>query len=97
ILRNNKISKGARKKLTQTRASGIWALGVIIFQLLAQRHPFFDNESEEDISDEEFIHRVVNLPPAELPDYCYFNDPKKRITANQILELPEIVAALSKK
>ncbi|KAA6378026.1 MAG: putative AGC family protein kinase [Streblomastix strix] len=108
ILRNNKISKGARKKLTQTRASDIWALGVIIFQLLAQRHPFFDNESEEDISDEEFIHRVVNLPPAELPEHCPLKlkklvkqmlekDPKKRITANQILELPEIVAALSKK
>ncbi|KAA6394258.1 MAG: putative NEK protein kinase, partial [Streblomastix strix] len=53
----------------QTPAVDIWSFGVMIFQLLAQHHPFFDDKTEANISAGEFIYRVVNLQPAELPDH----------------------------
>ncbi|KAA6367842.1 MAG: putative AGC family protein kinase, partial [Streblomastix strix] len=95
-------------KLIQTTAVDIWAIGVMLFELLAQRHPFFDSQTEADVSAEEFIHRVISLPPAELPDHYPINlrnlirrmlikDPAQRIQADQILELPEVAAQLSQK
>ncbi|KAA6393177.1 MAG: putative AGC family protein kinase, partial [Streblomastix strix] len=84
-------------RLIQTSASDIWAFGVMIFELLTQRHPFFDNRIEGNIPAEEFIHRVVSLPPAEIPDrypsalkdlikQMLEKDPQKRITSKEILD-----------
>ncbi|KAA6373177.1 MAG: hypothetical protein EZS28_031297 [Streblomastix strix] len=97
-----------QQKPVQTSASDIWAFGVMIFELLAQRHPFFDHASEGDVPAEEFIQRVVNLPPAELPDHypqklkdlikhMLEKDPSKRIAAQQILGIPKVAATLAKK
>ncbi|KAA6393678.1 MAG: hypothetical protein EZS28_010794 [Streblomastix strix] len=80
----------------------------MIFELLAHRHPFFDNKTEGDISAVEFIHRVVDLPPAELPDHypsvlrnlikkMLEKDPQKRISDEQILEIPEVISALEQQ
>ncbi|KAA6389627.1 MAG: putative aurora kinase [Streblomastix strix] len=111
-LRNRNCAEGGKtkeqssqQKIIQTIASDIWAFGVMMFELLAQRHPFFDNKFEGDISAEEFIHRVIYLPPAELPEHYPLKlknlirrmlekDPSKRISAQQILEIPEVAAAL---
>ncbi|KAA6356044.1 MAG: hypothetical protein EZS28_048429, partial [Streblomastix strix] len=92
--------------IVQTPACDIWAFGVMMFQLLAQRHPFFDSATEADVLEEEFIHRVVNLPPAELPDHYPLKlrslikqmlekDPSHRISAEEILNVPEVAAQIT--
>ncbi|KAA6389913.1 MAG: putative serine threonine-protein kinase nek2 [Streblomastix strix] len=92
-------------KIIQTSTADIWAFGVMIFELLTQRHPFFDHISEGYISAGELIQRVINLPPAELPEHFPLKlknlirqmlekDPSKRICAEQILEIPEVAATL---
>ncbi|KAA6383248.1 MAG: putative NEK protein kinase, partial [Streblomastix strix] len=53
------------QRIIQTVASDIWSFGVMMFELLAQRHPFFDNKN-----------------------------PERRITAEAILQLPEVAAIL---
>ncbi|KAA6378610.1 MAG: putative NEK protein kinase [Streblomastix strix] len=83
----------------------IWAFGVIIFQLIAQRHPFFDNN--EDLNEQEFIQRVINKPPAQLPDnypvklrdlimQMLEKNPQKRENIKEILDIPEVAASLRK-
>ncbi|KAA6360719.1 MAG: putative NEK protein kinase, partial [Streblomastix strix] len=67
ILSQKTISEVSREKLIQSSAADIWAFGVMIFELLAQRHPFFDNN--EVLNEQEFIRRVVSLPPAEIPEH----------------------------
>ncbi|KAA6393414.1 MAG: putative NEK protein kinase [Streblomastix strix] len=95
--------KGQQQKLIQTPACDIWAFGVMIFELLAQRHPFYDNN--EDLNEQEFAQRVINQPPAQLPDnyplklknlikQMLIKDPVHRISAEQILQNPEVAAAL---
>ncbi|KAA6372825.1 MAG: putative CMGC kinase, CK2 family [Streblomastix strix] len=110
VLRNKskeKKEKGPKQKIVQTPACDIWAFGVMMFELLAQRHPFFDSQ-DEDIPAEEFIQRVVNLPPAELPDHYPLRlrnlikqmlekDPSQRISAEEILNVPEVAAQLPGK
>ncbi|KAA6396556.1 MAG: putative NEK protein kinase [Streblomastix strix] len=96
------------QKIIQTTYADIWAFGVMMFELLAQRHPFFNDKTEGDISAEEFIHRVVDLPPAELPDHyplklknlikqMLVKDPSQRKSAQEILEVPQVTAALEGK
>ncbi|KAA6393559.1 MAG: putative NEK protein kinase [Streblomastix strix] len=81
----------------------IWAFGVIIFQLIAQRHPFFDND--EDLNEQEFAQRVINQPPAQLPDnypvklrdlimQMLEKNPQKRKNIKEILEEPEVASSL---
>ncbi|KAA6366827.1 MAG: hypothetical protein EZS28_037646, partial [Streblomastix strix] len=108
ILRNKKRQEISQQKLIQTTAADIWAFGVMIFELIAQHHPFFNCKSEADLSIEEYIHRVVDLPPAELPENFPLNlrnlvkqmlekDPYKRISAEDILNFPEIAVILRQK
>ncbi|KAA6359710.1 MAG: hypothetical protein EZS28_044763 [Streblomastix strix] len=89
----------------QTPAVDIWSFGVMIFELLAQRHPFFDDKTEANISAGEFIFRVVNHQPAELPDHypqilknlikiMLDKNPIQRIQAQGILAEPEIISIL---
>ncbi|KAA6386432.1 MAG: putative Serine/threonine protein kinase [Streblomastix strix] len=91
------------QKIAQTTCADIWAFGVMIFELLAQHHPFFDSTSEGNILTEEFINRVVNLPPLELPEHYPLKlknliiqmlnkDPSKRVQASDILKIPEVAA-----
>ncbi|KAA6382656.1 MAG: hypothetical protein EZS28_021817 [Streblomastix strix] len=105
-IRNNDKQSHEINKLKETSAADIWAFGVMIFELIAQHHPFFNRKIEGDIPEEEIIHCVVNLPPAELPDNypqilkdlvkrMLDKDPSKRISAKEILEIPEIAAKLT--
>ncbi|KAA6380542.1 MAG: putative NEK protein kinase, partial [Streblomastix strix] len=84
----------------------IWTLGVMIFELIAQRHPFFDNKTEGYIPDEEFIRRLTTEEPANLPAHypkslknlikmMLAKDAARRITAEEILEIPEIATILA--
>ncbi|KAA6387860.1 MAG: putative MAP kinase kinase family domain protein [Streblomastix strix] len=108
ILRNKKRQEVSQQRLFRTTAADIWAFGVTIFELASQHHPFFDKKSEADLSIEEYIHRVVDLPPAELPENFPLNlrnlvkqmlekNPQKRISAKEILQVPEIAATLTQK
>ncbi|KAA6370287.1 MAG: putative Serine/threonine protein kinase [Streblomastix strix] len=55
-------------KIRQTKAADIYAIGVMIFELLAQKHPFI-GDNEEDLSLHEFTTRIINEEPAELPSH----------------------------
>ncbi|KAA6358319.1 MAG: putative Protein kinase family protein, partial [Streblomastix strix] len=98
----------SQQKLIQTTACDIWAFGVMIFELIAQHHPFFDKKTEGDVPTEEYIHRVVDLPPSELPEnyplklrnlvkQMLEKDPSKRISVEEILNMPEVATTLAKK
>ncbi|KAA6376480.1 MAG: putative NEK protein kinase [Streblomastix strix] len=90
------------QRVNQTRTSDIWAFGTMLFELLALRHPFIDDES---LSEEEFVHRVVNEQRSNIPTHypdslknlirkMLNKDPKLRITIKEILKYPEVVAIL---
>ncbi|KAA6381679.1 MAG: putative NEK protein kinase [Streblomastix strix] len=102
-----RYGKKEPQKLVQTRAADIYSIGVMLFELLAQRNPFIDN-NEGDISLFEIITRIINEEPAELPSHysdslknlikrMLAKDPSRRITAEAILEFPEVAASLTKK
>ncbi|KAA6400535.1 MAG: putative NEK protein kinase [Streblomastix strix] len=94
------------KKLMQTPAADIWAIGVMMFELLAQRHPFFDAK-DNNLSLLELIRRITEEQPAELPSHYSENlrkliknmlskDPSRRITSADILEIPEVAECLTR-
>ncbi|KAA6363690.1 MAG: putative Serine/Threonine kinase domain protein [Streblomastix strix] len=94
-----------RNRIVITTAADIWAFGVMIFELISQRHPFFDSNTEGYIPDEEFIRRLTTEEPANLPaqypeslknliKMMLAKDAARRITAEEILEIPEIAAIL---
>ncbi|KAA6364210.1 MAG: hypothetical protein EZS28_040263, partial [Streblomastix strix] len=85
----------------------IWSFGVMMFELLAQRHPFFDNKQTggEIVSAFEFMRRVTTEEPAALPSnypeslknlikQMLNKNPERRIAAEAILQLPEVSAIL---
>ncbi|KAA6373426.1 MAG: hypothetical protein EZS28_031049 [Streblomastix strix] len=89
----------------QTTAADIWSFGVLLFELLAQKHPFFSG-NDIDLSPLEIYRRIIDEEPAELPDH-YSNNLKKlikmmlikdatrRITAVDILEVHEVAISQS--
>ncbi|KAA6385034.1 MAG: putative NEK protein kinase [Streblomastix strix] len=94
-----------QKRLIQTPASDIWAVGTMMFELLAQHHPFFDNNGG-DIPLLELVRRITEEQPAELPSHYSDNlrklikdmltkDPSRRITSEDILEIPEVAEFLT--
>ncbi|KAA6399303.1 MAG: hypothetical protein EZS28_005167 [Streblomastix strix] len=106
--KDNEKEKQEKPKIHPQAAVDMWAFGVMLYELVAQRHPFFDFKSEGDIPIQEFINRVVNLPPAELPriypqelkDLIYQlldKNPSRRITAEAILQLPDVAKTLQNK
>ncbi|KAA6387066.1 MAG: putative AUR protein kinase [Streblomastix strix] len=87
-------------RVVQRSSADIWAIGISMFELLAQRHPFFTND-EGNPSTKELIRRITEDAPAKLPDHYSINlkdlirdmlekDSSRRITAEKILEKPEV-------
>ncbi|KAA6364370.1 MAG: hypothetical protein EZS28_040103 [Streblomastix strix] len=85
--KNQKFSLIRKDKKFNNKTADIWAFGVMIFELIVQHHPFFDNKSEADSSIEEHIHRVIDLPPVELPENYPLN---LRNLVKQILEKQKV-------
>ncbi|KAA6354266.1 MAG: putative NEK/NEK6 protein kinase, partial [Streblomastix strix] len=64
-----------------TIAADIWAIGILLYDLLAQHHPFLkDKEDADDISELEIARRVVSEEAPELPSH-YPDSLKKLIKA----------------
>ncbi|KAA6369146.1 MAG: putative AGC family protein kinase, partial [Streblomastix strix] len=93
-------------KLMQTPAADIWAIGVMMFELLAQRHPFFDAK-EGNLPLLELARRITVEKPAELSGHhsdclrklirnMLTKDPSRRITSADILQILEVADCLTK-
>ncbi|KAA6378471.1 MAG: putative NEK protein kinase [Streblomastix strix] len=91
--------------ICETTAVDIWALGVIIFELLTWVHPF--SHGKINASSLEIIFSVQNEDPSKVPENYSDNlknlimrmlqkDETRRITAEQILAIPEVAAKLKK-
>ncbi|KAA6361622.1 MAG: putative serine threonine-protein kinase nek2, partial [Streblomastix strix] len=87
-------------------SSDIWALGVILFELLALEHPFLNED--ENLPLLEKLKQVIDNEPKPLPLHYPENmrnlilrmlekDPRQRITIKEIMKTPEIIACLAKK
>ncbi|KAA6395830.1 MAG: hypothetical protein EZS28_008642 [Streblomastix strix] len=85
-----------KKKLELRFTSDIWALGVILFELLAQQHPFM-NRDEKQFLFENFKQVIENEPrplPLQYPESMrkliqgmLMKDPRQRITIKEIMEM----------
>ncbi|KAA6354496.1 MAG: putative NEK protein kinase, partial [Streblomastix strix] len=60
--------QSASGKRMQTIAADIWSFGIMLFELLAQKHPFFGS-NDIDLSPLEIYNRIIGEEPAELPDH----------------------------
>ncbi|KAA6371190.1 MAG: putative NEK protein kinase, partial [Streblomastix strix] len=107
LLQNQVEQSQGAQKLMQTPAADIWAIGVMIFELLAQRHPFFDAK-DGNLPLLELARRITVEKPAELPSHYSENlrklirnmltkDPSRRITSADILEIPEVAECLTRQ
>ncbi|KAA6381598.1 MAG: putative AGC family protein kinase, partial [Streblomastix strix] len=105
LLQKEAESRQKAKKLIQTPAADIWAIGVMMFELLAQRHPFFDAKDGY-LPLLELARRITEDAPAELPSHYSDNlreliknmltkDPSRRITSADILEIPQVAECLT--
>ncbi|KAA6356019.1 MAG: hypothetical protein EZS28_048454, partial [Streblomastix strix] len=56
------------KKRIQTKEADIWAVGIMLYELLARRHPFF-TDNEDNIPLGELVHRVTTIDPPEIPTH----------------------------
>ncbi|KAA6358410.1 MAG: putative NEK protein kinase, partial [Streblomastix strix] len=99
--------QSAHGKRMQTIAADIWSFVIMLFELLAQKHPFFDNNNDIDLSPLEIYHRIIDEKPAELPDHYSQNlkklirqmlikDAARRITSEAILEVHEVANSQTK-
>ncbi|KAA6382050.1 MAG: hypothetical protein EZS28_022426, partial [Streblomastix strix] len=93
-------------KKRQKFSVDIWACGIMLYELLAHVHPF--TLGQTNISQQEFMRRVINDNPPELPLHypesmrnlikaMLVKNPDQRITAEQIMKVPEVNASLAKK
>ncbi|KAA6379841.1 MAG: putative NEK protein kinase [Streblomastix strix] len=98
--------QSAHGKRMKTIAADIWSFGIMLFELLAQKHPFFDS-NDINLSPLEIYNRIIDEEPTDLPDH-YSNNLKKlirqmlikdaarRITAEAILEDHDVVFSQTK-
>ncbi|KAA6368436.1 MAG: hypothetical protein EZS28_036038 [Streblomastix strix] len=80
----------------------------MLFELLAQHHPFIGKDDDAaDIQELEIVRRIVDLDTPELPSHypvslrdlikrMLLKDPTRRITAEEILDVPEVASSLKK-
>ncbi|KAA6380077.1 MAG: hypothetical protein EZS28_024398 [Streblomastix strix] len=68
---------GGTTKRMKTIATDIWSFGIMMFELLAQKHPFFGS-NDIDLSPLEIYNRIIDEEPSDLPDH-YSNNLKKLI------------------
>ncbi|KAA6393591.1 MAG: hypothetical protein EZS28_010882 [Streblomastix strix] len=59
--------KFIQKQPKQTKAIDVWGIGIILSELLAKRHPFYDEKEKGKISSEELVRRITQVEPVELP------------------------------
>ncbi|KAA6369496.1 MAG: hypothetical protein EZS28_034976, partial [Streblomastix strix] len=100
--------KDGSEKITQTFAVDIWAIGVVVYELLSKRHPFAQEKKGKDyLPITEIARRILEEEPEELPSHYPLNmrnlikqmlmkDPSRRITAEEILNIPEVAANLAR-
>ena len=83
----------------------VWACGVMLFQLLSGKYPFFDPDDEqmfEDICNDpvSFYHSNFKLVPESAKNLIQLmleKNPQKRIKANQCLEHAFFTEGLSQE
>ncbi|KAA6384570.1 MAG: hypothetical protein EZS28_019904, partial [Streblomastix strix] len=87
------IEEKNKQNQKETIDVDVWAFGTVMFELLAQRHPFFTNKN---ITPSEFIQKVLTHLPAKLPSLypdqlkniimrMLEKNPNNRISASEVL------------
>ncbi|KAA6355846.1 MAG: hypothetical protein EZS28_048627 [Streblomastix strix] len=93
------IRTDQQQKKRQRFSADIWTCGVVLYELLAHKHPF--QHGKRNLSQYEIMHRIMTEEPDELPTHypesmrnlimrMLNKDPEQRITAEEIIQDPEV-------
>ncbi|KAA6402915.1 MAG: hypothetical protein EZS28_001556 [Streblomastix strix] len=77
-------NEGERSKIIQTQAADIWAMGVICYEILAQKHPFVNNKDNVTLDD--LIKIITESNPQELP--FQYSDRIKNLIMKMLIKYP---------
>ncbi|KAA6361682.1 MAG: hypothetical protein EZS28_042791, partial [Streblomastix strix] len=97
-------NEGERSIITQTQAADIWAMGIICYEILAQKHPFAN--SKDNMTLDDLIKTITKSKPPKLPSQystrmkslikkMLINNVQKRFTIDDIIEYQEIAQRLT--